>query len=100
MRFLSFTFGVLLALDWPMLSSPTVCQTPATDTHWSFQPVKRPQIPQVRGRANTDVDRFILAAQEAKGLQLSPEADRLTLIRRVSFDLTGLPPKLAEIDAF
>ncbi|OWK37501.1 hypothetical protein FRUB_06621 [Fimbriiglobus ruber] len=48
----------------------------------------------------TDVDRFILAALEAKRLALNPEADRPTLIRCVSFDLTGLPPAIAEIDAY
>ena len=70
------------------------------ETHWAFRPVERPKPPEVRGKVRTDVDRFILAALEAKGVALSPEADRLTLIRRVAFDLTGLPPTIAEIDAF
>jgi len=68
--------------------------------HWAFQPVKRPAVPQVKGRAETDIDRFILAALEAKGHRGNPEADRTTLTRRVSFDLTGLPPTLDEIDGF
>ena len=69
-------------------------------SHWAFQAVRRPQVPQVKGRAETDIDRFILAALEAKGQSVNSEADRTTLIRRVSFDLTGLPPTLGEIDAF
>src|SRR6476661_5800436 len=73
---------------------------PTTVAHRNFQPVVRPQVPAVRGAARTDVDRFILAALEAKGLALNPEADRPTLIRRVAFDLTGLPPTVDELDAF
>src|SRR5262245_39789219 len=73
---------------------------PKPEPQRSFQPVVRPKIPEVRGAARNDVDRFILAALEAKSLGLNPEADRATLIRRVCFDLTGLPPTLAEIDAY
>ena len=54
----------------------------------------------VKSTARTDVDRFVLAALEAKQLQLNPEADRATLLRRVCFSLTGLPPTVAEIDQF
>ena len=56
--------------------------------------------PRREGTARTGVDRFILAALEAKQLALNPEADRATLVRRVSFDLTGLPPTIAEIEQF
>ncbi len=83
-----------------------VCSVVAADeprripTHRAYQPVTRPKVPEVRGAVRTDVDRFILAALEAKKLSLNPEADRATLIRRVCFDLTGLPPTAAEIDAF
>jgi hypothetical protein len=62
----------------------------------------RPAVPSVRRAdlARTPIDRFMLAALDAKSLALSPEADRATLVRRVSFDLTGLPPAPAEVDAF
>ncbi len=89
-----------------VLATALVCATVAADdpprpeAHRAFRPVVRPKVPEVKGTARTDVDRFILAALEAKKLALNPEADRATLIRRVSFDLTGLPPTVAEIDAF
>ncbi|MBI1839950.1 MAG: DUF1553 domain-containing protein [Verrucomicrobia bacterium] len=74
----------------------------AAETHWAFQPITRPQPPKVRhtAQARTPVDAFLLEKLEAKGLDLSPEADRRTLIRRLSFDLTGLPPTAAEIREF
>jgi len=70
--------------------------------HYAFQPPVRPPASEVRQleRVRTNIDRFILAALEKKGMTLNREADRATLIRRVAFDLTGLPPTLAEIDFF
>ena len=70
--------------------------------HWSFQPVVRPAVPQVVDQAwvRTPIDAFILARLETESLHPSPEADRVTLIRRLSFDLLGLPPTIAEVDAF
>ncbi|NBR83893.1 MAG: DUF1549 domain-containing protein [Verrucomicrobia bacterium] len=70
--------------------------------HWAFQPLRRIESPAVRDAAwpRNDVDRFILAALEAKGLKPSPEADRRTLIRRATFDLLGLPPTPEEVEAF
>jgi hypothetical protein len=72
------------------------------ETHWSFVPPKRPELPVVKNEtwARTPVDRFVLAKLESGGLSPSPEADKATLIRRVSFDLTGLPPTPPEVDAF
>ncbi len=71
-------------------------------SHWAFRPLRRPSLPVPRctERLRTDIDSFIQAALERKGLALGAEADRLTLLRRVSFDLTGLPPSPAEIEAF
>ncbi len=69
---------------------------------WSLQPVAQPIPPPVQRAewARTPVDRFILAALEAKGLAPAPEADRRTLARRLSFALTGLPPSQARVEAF
>lgn len=69
---------------------------------WSFQPVKRPRVPTVKNDAwaRNEIDRFVLATLESNGLLPSPEADRRTLIRRLSFDLLGLPPTPDEINAF
>ena len=71
-------------------------------TFWSLVPVQRPTAPKVADAAwpKNDADRFILGKLEEKGLHPAFEADRLTLIRRLSFDLTGLPPTPEEIDAF
>ena len=70
--------------------------------HWSYQPVERPAIPDVAGRdwPQTPIDHFILRRLEREGLAPEREASRAALIRRVSFDLTGLPPRPEEVDAF
>jgi mono/diheme cytochrome c family protein len=70
--------------------------------HWSFRPVARPPVPSVRNKSwvINSIDAFVLAKLEAKGIKPSPPADRATLIRRVSLDLTGLPPTPEEADAF
>ena len=73
-------------------------------SHWAFEVPKRSAVPTIAdaagARVRTPVDAFILAKQAARGLTLSPEADKEILIRRVMFDLTGLPPTLAEVEAF
>lgn len=71
-------------------------------SHWAFQPIKNPAIPTVRETAwpVNSVDHFILAGLEAKGQRPSASVDRRTLIRRVTFDLLGLPPTPEEVEAF
>jgi hypothetical protein len=71
-------------------------------THWSFVPPTRPALPKVTWTdwPRNAIDHFILARLEAEGLRPSPEADKTTLIRRLTLDLTGLPPTPAEVDAF
>lgn len=71
-------------------------------SHWAYQPVRPPQLPIVKDPAwpATAVDAFVLARLEAAGLAPSPAADRRVLIRRVTFDLLGLPPTPAEVEAF
>lgn len=70
--------------------------------HWAFEPPRPVPPPSVRETAwvRNPIDAFILARQEAKGVRHAPSADRLTLIRRATFDLTGLPPTPDEIDRY
>ncbi len=70
--------------------------------HWAWQPVRLPPLPEVRNEdwPKSEIDRFILARLEEEGLQPAPPSDRHTLIRRLSFALTGLPPTPEEIAAF
>ncbi|MCF6313295.1 MAG: PSD1 and planctomycete cytochrome C domain-containing protein [Verrucomicrobiales bacterium] len=69
---------------------------------WSLRPVKSPALPQVKSTelVETAIDAFLLAKLEKAGFSFNPSADRKTLIRRLSFDLTGLPPSPTEIDTF
>jgi hypothetical protein len=75
---------------------------PAGPPLWSFQPVHKPTIPTTPfdSLASSPVDRFVFAKLAGKGLKLSPPAGRLALIRRVTVDLTGLPPTPQDIDSF
>lgn len=70
--------------------------------HWAFTPPVRPATPQVKRQdwGRNDIDRFVLAPLEKEGLAPSPETDIITWLRRVTLDLIGLPPTLAEVDAF
>lgn len=90
---------VSLGAPWP--ASATAEQRPAA-THWAFQPIRNPPLPAVRDAAwcRTPIDRFILARLEAEQVRPSPPADARNLIRRVTYDLTGLPPTPEEVQAF
>ncbi len=71
--------------------------------HWAFQPIANPATPKVKdskGWVQTPIDAFVLAKLQEKGLTPSPKADKRTLIRRATFDLTGLPPTPDEVSAF
>ncbi len=70
--------------------------------HWAYQPPKKSPVPAVKNAAwpKTDIDRFVLAKLEAEGLAPVADAGKLTLLRRVYFDLTGLPPTFDEVNAF
>jgi hypothetical protein len=79
-----------------------ITQGAAWDGHWAFIPPAKPDLPQVSnpGWCRSGIDSFILNRLDAAGLAPAPEADKATLIRRVSLDLTGLPPTPEEVDAF
>jgi mono/diheme cytochrome c family protein len=84
---------------WP--ESADAIKLPGPADWWSFKPIVRPAVPAADGKwGRTPIDALILARLKEKGLAPSPEADRRTLIRRVTYDLTGLPPSPQEIDEF
>lgn len=68
--------------------------------HWAYQPVTRPAVPEVAGPVRNPIDAFVQDRLRREGLKPSPEADKRTLLRRVSFDLTGLPPSVQALAAF
>jgi hypothetical protein len=72
------------------------------ERHWAFQPIVRPQVPMPKDSAwaRGPIDRFVLAKLEAHQMKPAPPADRERWLRRVTLDLTGLPPSLKEVDAF
>src|SRR5205807_9432901 len=86
----------------PAPKGPGFQITPKDRAFWSFRPVADPPVPAVADRAwpRTSVDHFVLARLEAAKLRPVEAADRRTLIRRATFDLTGLPPTPGEVEAF
>ncbi|HMC28762.1 MAG TPA: PSD1 and planctomycete cytochrome C domain-containing protein, partial [Verrucomicrobiae bacterium] len=86
----------------PRTNTASMQAVKAASTHWAFQPVSDPCIPTVRNARwpSRPIDNFILAKLEANGLRPNFAADRRTLLRRVTFDLTGLPPTPEEVTAF
>ena len=94
---------MLAAAEAPV--APLGVYTAAERRHWAFQPRKDPTPPAFTAAADkawvkTPIDAFLLAGLKKAGLRPAPAADRATLIRRVTFDLTGLPPTPEEIDGF
>ena len=87
--------------------SPAFGASPSNDpftreqrAYWAFQKVVRPDVPGAAGAFSNPIDAFIAAKLEEKGLTPAPRADKITLIRRASFDLIGLPPTPDEVEAF
>lgn len=78
--------------------APRVIDIAEGSKHWAFRPINKPKVPDVK--AANPVDAFILEKLAEKGLSLAPPADKRTLIRRATFDLTGLPPTPDEVEAF
>lgn len=68
--------------------------------HWAFMPIRNPEPPAIEDAGLADIDRFIISRLKANGLKLSPSVSRQQWIRRVTFDLTGLPPTWEEVEAF
>ena len=95
-------FGKKLTPEQIALLKKWVEQGANWSEHWAFTAAQRPPLPKVKNAAwpRNEIDTFILARLEREKLHPSPEADKPTLIRRVTLDLTGLPPAPAEIDAF
>ncbi len=93
---------VLQGAYWPEPAAVTGPEVKQRDQHWAFQPISRPSVPDVNHPSGTlhPIDRFVLAKLQVAGLAESSPADRRTLIRRMTYDLTGLPPTLAEVEAF
>ncbi|MSU66875.1 MAG: DUF1553 domain-containing protein [Opitutus sp.] len=104
---------IAVITEWVRLGAPR-SETPPPDrlhrrrstasdqSWWSFQPLTHPAVPEVKNSkwSSNPIDRFILARLESKGLSPSPEAERRTLIRRVYFDVIGLPPTPQEVQRF
>jgi hypothetical protein len=104
-----FETWIRMGLPDPRIAPAPTFRTPisASDAvserqFWSYQPVRSPAPPVSRstGLARNPIDQFVLATLDYHGLSPNPEADRTTLIRRATFDLTGLPPTPAEIEIF
>ncbi|MFO0966890.1 MAG: PSD1 and planctomycete cytochrome C domain-containing protein [Gemmataceae bacterium] len=93
---------VKMGAPWPVEKKVEVAKDESWKKHWAFQPVRKPPMPTVKDGAwgKTSVDAFILAKLEEKGLTPSPPAEKRVLIRRLYFDLIGLPPTPEEVGAF
>ncbi|MBL9138168.1 MAG: DUF1553 domain-containing protein [Verrucomicrobiales bacterium] len=115
MKHIAWMLGLLVALKAAAPAATGVeggsLNPSSSADHWAFQPVRYPQVPdQAGGRSGSQsagasvnhspIDAFVLQRLTEKGLTLAPEADRATLLRRLSFDLTGLPPTPEEVASF
>lgn len=93
---------VKLGLPWPKEATPSDAAAVKADFHWAFQPVVRPSVPKGAHAdwPKSDIDRFVFARLTQAGLSAAAEASPRALIRRATFDLTGLPPTAKEVARF
>ncbi|MCA9055490.1 MAG: DUF1549 domain-containing protein, partial [Planctomycetaceae bacterium] len=99
----ALTAWVRSGAKWPANTAPLIApNAAAASRHWAFQPLTGPEPPQpqIADWRRTPIDQFILSRLEQCSLEPSPEADRRTLIRRLTYTLTGLPPTPGEVEAF
>ena len=101
----AYLLGCLFLICWAVSGAgPSTAQndpfTAQQRKYWAFQKLSRPPVPQLSSPKTSPIDAFVIAKLTANNLQLNSPTDRVTLLRRVSFDLIGLPPTIAEIDAF
>ncbi len=91
-----------IGLPYPIQDTDVQLESKTASDYWAYRPLKRPQVPSVRASdwVNNPIDAFILAKLEAHGLTPAAPASKLTLIRRVYYDLTGLPPSPEAVEAF
>ncbi len=94
---------IKMGAPWPDDATPAAKRTDraaAAGSHWAFQPITRPPLPVVvhKDWPRSPIDYFILSKLEQQGLEPSPPADRRTILRRASFDVTGLPAEAAQAD--
>jgi len=93
---------ITLGAAWPKKDETATAHAPSWQTHWAFQPL-RPELPEVVDRqqwCRNPIDHFVLHKLMENQLEPSPEADRRTLLRRLTFSLTGLPPSYEEVESF
>ena len=90
--------ALVVSALWSGLS---LCE-PLPKNHWAFTAPEKPSLPDVRQTdwPRNEIDYFVLSRLEAESIDPSPEASKETLVRRLSFDLTGLPPTIETIDSF
>lgn len=92
-------------MPWPKTTAISKATMPELirehkQNHWAFQPIRRPTIPVAQASVGSQLDHFVHSKLRASKLSPSPRADRRTLIRRATFDLTGLPPTFEQVEAF
>jgi mono/diheme cytochrome c family protein len=93
----TLTRWIQQGLSWPVDADPA---TPRATAHWAFQPIERPAVPIIAGDVHNSIDAFVLSELQQQNIAPSPEADRATLIRRLSLDLLGLLPQPDEVEWF